>query len=77
MPVSPELLETAQPGRTPSALLVRKAVFERVGPFDPAKAEASDADWFARAEAAGARHAELPEALVHRRVHADNYVRLA
>ena len=75
--LSPELLETAQPGRTPSALLVRKAVFERIGPFDPAKAEASDADWFARAEAAGARHAELPEALVHRRVHADNYVRLA
>lgn len=75
--LSPELIEAAQPGRTPSALLARKAVFDRIGAFDVAQTEASEAEWFARAAAAGARHAELPEVLVHRRVHADNYVRLA
>jgi glycosyltransferase involved in cell wall biosynthesis len=73
----PEQLEHSQPGQTPSALLARKALFDRLGPFDPQHTLTSDADWFARAAAAGVKSHELPEDLVHRRVHGDNHARLA
>ena len=73
----PELLEHSQPGQTPSALLARKALFTRLGSFDPQNGLTSDADWFARAAATGVKSYELPEVLVHRRVHGDNHARLA
>ena len=73
--LKPELLEDNQPGNTPSTLLARKALFERLGSFNPELELASDADWFMRAQAAGAKFYELPAALTHRRVHPVNHAR--
>jgi glycosyltransferase involved in cell wall biosynthesis len=73
----PELLEDDQPGSAPSTLLARRALFERVGPFDPQAADSSDLDWFRRAQAAAVQGYEVPEMLTHKRVHADNFSRLA
>ncbi len=71
------LLDSAQAGRTPSTLLVRKTLFARLGLFNPELALTSDTDWFERAQAAGVQLHELPAALTHRRVHAGNQARLA
>lgn len=73
----PELLEGDQPGAALSTLLARRALFDRLGPFDLQAADASDVDWFRRAQAAGAHGYELPDVLTHTRVHADNFTRLA
>jgi GT2 family glycosyltransferase len=56
----------------PSALLVRKTVFERIGNFDPTYRNANDADWFFRAKDAKLGIAIIPEVLVLRRIHSDN-----
>lgn len=51
------------------ALLARRPVFARVGPFTEAHTAGSDVDWFLRAKEAGVRLAILPETLLRRRVH--------
>jgi glycosyltransferase involved in cell wall biosynthesis len=73
----PELLEGAQPGSTPSTLLARKTVFERLGQFDPQFPLTSDVEWFLRAKNTGVQSYELPEVLTHKRVHNENHARLA
>ncbi len=75
--LTPELLDSDQPGQTPSALLARKTLFDRLGGFNPEYPLTSAADWFLRAQAAGVDLHELPDALTHRRVHAGNQARLA
>ncbi len=75
--LTPGLLEDNQPGSAPSTLLARKALFERLGGFNPELALDSDADWFMRAQAAGANLYELPAALTHKRVHPENHARPA
>jgi glycosyltransferase involved in cell wall biosynthesis len=64
------------PGYSSVALLARRAVFERVGRYDPALRHGADADWFARAEEQGAVCDLLADVLVYRRVHADNRSRI-
>jgi glycosyltransferase involved in cell wall biosynthesis len=56
----------------PSSWLVRRSVFDRVGPFDPVIGVLPDLDWVARARAAGVRVDRLPDALVRYRVHERN-----
>lgn len=75
--LKPELLEGDQPGTTPSTLLARKELFEKLGPFNPQFALTSDVDWFFRAKDAGVKTYELPEVLTHKRVHGENHSRLA
>jgi glycosyltransferase involved in cell wall biosynthesis len=75
--LKPELLEGDQPGTTPSTLLARKALFERLGTFDPQYAMTSDVEWFLRAKGAGVNMHELPAVLTHKRVHGGNHSRLA
>lgn len=58
----------------PSALMVRRAAFERVGGFDPAYRMACDVDWLARAKDAGVAWAEVDEVLVRYRIHSGNGV---
>ena len=67
--LKPELFSSPQPALIPSALCVRRSVFERVGPFDPRLALSEDTDWFLRAKDAGFIHHLLPEVLVRKRVH--------
>jgi glycosyltransferase involved in cell wall biosynthesis len=57
----------------PSALVVRKTAFEKVGRFDSAYSMSSDSDWFFRAKNCGISIAVLPEIFVHRRIHESNH----
>ncbi len=65
--------ETArQRGYLPSAWLVRREAFERVGVFDTQYRIACDADWLARAKDGGLMSETLPQTLVHWRIHDAN-----
>jgi glycosyltransferase involved in cell wall biosynthesis len=55
-----------------SMVAVRKAVFDRVGPFDPAFRQAQDWDMTLRMAAAGVTFAAIPSVLVQRRLHRGN-----
>jgi glycosyltransferase involved in cell wall biosynthesis len=74
--VQPEWLERDLSGSEPSALLVRRSVFERVGPFNTGFSQASDVDWFFRASELQIKAALVPRALVLRRIHDANNSRL-
>ncbi|HSE40479.1 MAG TPA: glycosyltransferase family A protein [Acidobacteriota bacterium] len=67
-----ELLSKDHPGYVPSALIVRKSIFDRVGLFDPSYVMGSDSDWFARAKDQEIQMAVLPETLLQRRIHNSN-----
>lgn len=60
------------PAAVPSAALVRKDLFDRVGPFDETLQNGAWVDWYARARMAGARECILPELVLRRRIHARN-----
>ncbi len=61
------------PGALPSAMLVRRVAFERVGPFAEGLRVGEWAEWYTRMRAAGLREAWLPEVLVVRGLHARNH----
>lgn len=67
-----ELLDRSVPGMIMEALIARREVFDRVGPFDGAFSVSNDTDWFARARDRGLDIAVLPETLVTKRVHTAN-----
>jgi glycosyltransferase involved in cell wall biosynthesis len=62
----------AVPAYLPSAMLVRRAAFQRVGPFDPRWRLGSVVDWYARSVEAGLLSALLPEVVYERRIHGQN-----
>jgi glycosyltransferase involved in cell wall biosynthesis len=75
MAVSPrwkELFEIEHTGFFPSALVVRAALFEKVGLYNPDYRTCESADWFARAKDAGVQMAILPETLLYKRIHDSN-----
>lgn len=57
---------------TPSGALIRREVFEQVGPFDEALTLACDTQWFLRARLAGVRAHVQDEVWLHKRIHAGN-----
>ena len=61
-------------GYLPSALVVRRDVLDQVGLFDPTYKIGEDAEWLARANDAGIRHAVLPDVLVRYRIHHANLI---
>ncbi|HEY3727608.1 MAG TPA: glycosyltransferase [Solirubrobacteraceae bacterium] len=61
-----------QPGTLPSAALVRRAVLDRIGPFQTGFRHGSDTEWQARAADAGTRWELLPNVLVEYRIHGNN-----
>ncbi len=65
-------LDTVQPAYLPSALLVKRKIFEQMNLFDPTFSLASDVAWFFKAKHSGLEIALIPEALVTRRIHSDN-----
>jgi hypothetical protein len=71
-PFKPELLEGDHVAHMPSAILVRRSVFDRIGRFDERWEIAPDIDWFARLKDASLRFEIVPEVLVHKRVHDAN-----
>jgi glycosyltransferase involved in cell wall biosynthesis len=60
-----------------STMLVRRSLFDRVGPFDPELKHAGAGDWFGRARELGARIESVEAVLVRRRLHAANLSRNA
>ena len=62
----------AFPAYVPSALMLRRAAFARIGPFDPSYRSGNDSDWIFRAADAGEVMAMLPDVLLEKRVHAGN-----
>lgn len=59
---------TAQVG----TLLVRRDVFDKVGPFDTSYSAANDTDWFLRTRDLGVRVAVVEEPLQRYRIHSGN-----
>jgi glycosyltransferase involved in cell wall biosynthesis len=66
----PELLGEEIVAWTPSAICVRRTIFEAAGMFDESLQATSDLLWFQRVRSSGVRAVELDETLVDRRVHA-------
>jgi glycosyltransferase involved in cell wall biosynthesis len=60
------------PGYVTHALVVRREWMEKTDGFDSSLGHGDAADWFQRAEAAGAVGELLQEVLVRRRLHAEN-----
>lgn len=67
-----EILMNSHPSFVPSALMIRKNIYEKVGPFDTTYEIVSDADWLLRAKDAGIPSGTLPETLMLKRIHKDN-----
>lgn len=59
-------------GYLPGTLVVKRAIFEQIGLFDPAITISSDADWFARTSDAQIPMHTLPQVLLERRIHNAN-----
>ena len=64
--------EHSQPGAGTSALLVRKASFDRTGGFSSRFPVGEFIDWYARATELGLGFAMLPDVLLRRRIHRTN-----
>jgi glycosyltransferase involved in cell wall biosynthesis len=54
------------------AILVRRAAFDRVGPYDASMRAGQDLDWLLRAREAGLRFVAVPDLVVRRRIHSGN-----
>ena len=68
----PRTLAGPQHGFGANTLLLRRAVFVRVGPFDPDKVPLDDSDWLVRALDGGERYLHLDAVLVRHRIHDAN-----
>lgn len=62
---------TSIPG-VPATMLIRRASFQRVGPFDESVSLAEFIDWLIRARELGVREKLLSQVLLRRRIHDDN-----
>jgi glycosyltransferase involved in cell wall biosynthesis len=61
------------PGYVTQTLLARRALFDTVGDFDTSRRVGDPADWFLRAAEQRAVMEILPEVLVYRRFHENNF----
>jgi glycosyltransferase involved in cell wall biosynthesis len=61
------------PGYVTQTLLARRALFAKVGDFDTSRLVGDPADWFLRASEQGAVMDLLPDVLVYRRFHENNF----
>jgi hypothetical protein len=53
-------------------MLVRRRVFEKIGPLDESLRCGEDIDWFMRAREHGVRTATVPEVVLYYRLHGGN-----
>ncbi|MGH2809967.1 MAG: hypothetical protein ACRDIA_03680, partial [Actinomycetota bacterium] len=61
------------PSKMPTAMLIRREAFMKVGPFSTARRASESLDWYSRAMAKGLRHTRVEEVLWERRLHAGHY----
>ncbi len=67
-----QTLDQPQVGYLPGTLMVKRAIFNQIGLFNPEIPISSDADWFARATDAQIPTHTLPQVLLERRIHNEN-----
>jgi glycosyltransferase involved in cell wall biosynthesis len=60
------------PWTAPNLMLIRRAAFDRVGPFETGVRVGVTVDWFLRAKEAELRYTVLPETVLERRLHTEN-----
>jgi len=60
------------PGMFASAMLIKKAAFERAGYFDPELSVGQFLDWYMKAREGGLKHTTLEDVVVKRRIHRAN-----
>lgn len=65
--------EKPMPGYVPSAVIVRRDAFFRVGLFDAGRKTAEFMDWYLRAVELGFKARVLPQVMVKRRIHDTNH----
>ena len=70
--LDPRMLDVPQHGFGTNSLIVRRATFDAVGPFDPTKVPIDDSEWLVRALDLGTRYVHLNDVLVRRRIHERN-----
>jgi len=63
------------PGLLQGAMLARRNSFDRVGPFSEKRGMGDFLDWYGRALLLEMKIEILPQAMVYRRIHANNYQR--
>jgi glycosyltransferase involved in cell wall biosynthesis len=68
----PIALDPPQASHVPSGMLLRRAAYERVGPFASGLHVAEALDWMLRAREAGLLEVTLPDQVLWRRVHGAN-----
>ena len=67
-----DLLEKVLVAELPGCLLIKRAVFERIGPYCEDMRLGSDVDWICRAKDAGIKSQLVEEVLLLRRMHQAN-----
>lgn len=67
-----ELLDSENIDHSPSSLLARKSVFEKVGFFNSELKNASDVDWFFRAKDEGSKKGVIQKVHYLKLIHQDN-----
>ncbi len=65
-------LAQPQPGYVTTTMLARRALFERVGPFNTTRSVGDPMEWFVRAAEHNAVMELLPDTLLYRRLHQRN-----
>ena len=75
LPEGVRMSETTVPARLAGCTLVRRDLWDRIGGCDPSLAQGLWIDWIDRAAAAGATTINVPEVILHRRIHARNFTR--
>ena len=70
--LSQRLLDEHAPGLLPGTFMVRRELFDRVGPFNVEFDTGSDSEWLLRARHLGEPLPVIPRVLLHRRVHSEN-----
>ena len=63
---------SGDPNTYAMSMLVRREVFELVGPFDERIRPAEDIDWMLRSVEKEVAIVQLPRVMIHRRVHPDS-----
>jgi glycosyltransferase involved in cell wall biosynthesis len=68
----PHLFDGEHVAHIPGALIVRRAIFDQIGLFDPSYQLCLDVDWFARVKASSLELGVVPRVILEKRVHPGN-----
>lgn len=70
--LKPDQVDNPCVGYLPGTLVVRRTIFEQVGPFNTEYRSGSDSEWFFRARNRGIPMKILDDVLLHREIHTNN-----